>query len=63
MNAIGKSATPFVAWGGKLQEQNYCTVGSDNRQGGFMATQHLFDQGRRRIAFVGNRDMPELALR
>ena len=63
MNAIAKTSIPFVAWGGKLQQQSYCTVGSDNHLGTYMATQHLFDQDRTKVSFVGNRGMPELALR
>ena len=63
MNDIAKTSTPIVAWGGKLRQQNYCTVGSDNRLGGYLATQHLLDQGRSNISFVGHRGMPELALR
>ena len=63
MNDIAKTSTPIVAWGGKLKQQNYCTVGSDNRLGGYLATQHLLDQGRSKISFVGHRGMPELALR
>ena len=63
MNAIAKTATPIVAWGGKLEQQFYCTVGSDNRLGGYLATQHLLDQDRSKISFVGHRGMPELALR
>ena len=63
MNAIAKTSIPIVAWGGKLKQQNYCTVGSDNRLGGYLATQHLLDQGRSKISFVGHRGMPELALR
>ena len=63
MNAIAKTTTPIVAWGGKLRQQNYCTVGSDNRLGGYMATRHLLDQDRLNISFVGHRGMPELGLR
>ena len=63
LNAIAERPTPIVAWGGKLEKQRYCTVGSDNRLGGYLATKHLLDQGRTRIAFAGQYDLPELALR
>ena len=33
-----------------------CSVVVDNEHGGYMATRHLIDQGRRRIAFVGGPD-------
>lgn len=63
MNAIARTSAPVVAWGGKLKQQTYCTVGSDNRLGGYLATRHLLRQDRSRISFVGHRGMPELALR
>ncbi len=39
------------------------TVGSDNVAGGAMAARHLIAQGRRRLAFFGNPDVPEFAAR
>ena len=42
----------FVRWGGG-EAQIGATVSSDNEQGGFDATTHLLQQGRRRIAFIG----------
>ncbi len=63
INSHVDTAAPFVVWGGKIEGQNYCTVGSDNRYGGFLATQHLLGQGRSKICFVGQREMPELRLR
>lgn len=46
----------FVVWGAQIPSQTYCTVGSDNFQGGRRATSHLLRLGRRRIAFVGGSD-------
>ena len=43
----------FVRWGSAADGQIGVTVSSDNRQGGFEATSHLLEQGRRKIAFVG----------
>ena len=63
INSITSASTPIVAWGGKLEDQHYCTVGSDNRLGGFLATSHLLTQGRSRIVFAGQSRVPELALR
>ena len=51
---------PFVVWGAHLERQFYCTVGSDNRQGGKAATLHLLRQGARRVAFVGDPELPEI---
>ena len=45
--------THFVRWGSAAEGQIGPTVSSDNEQGGFDATQHLLQQGRRKIAFVG----------
>lgn len=43
----------FVRWGSAGDAQVGATVSSDNEQGGFDATAHLLQQGRRRIAFIG----------
>ena len=43
----------FVRWGAATEGQIGATVSSDNEQGGFDATTHLLQQGRRRIAFIG----------
>ncbi len=44
---------PFIAWEETAGETNHCTVSGDNLTGGRLATQHLLDGGRRRIAFLG----------
>jgi DNA-binding LacI/PurR family transcriptional regulator len=46
----------FVRWGSATQGEVGATVSCDNEQGGFDATSHLLQQGRRRIAFVGTVD-------
>jgi DNA-binding LacI/PurR family transcriptional regulator len=43
----------FVRWGAATEGQLGTTLSSDNEQGGFDATTHLLQQGRRNIAFVG----------
>lgn len=53
----------FIVWGAQMDGQQYCSVGSDNRQGGERATAHLLRLGRRRIAFLGDMDAPELRQR
>ena len=63
INSLVNTHAPLVVWGGKLDDQNYCTVGSDNRYGGYLATKHLLSQGRTKICFAGQREMPELRLR
>src|SRR4051794_39498340 len=43
----------FVRWGTGGEGQIGTTISSDNEQGGFDATTHLLQQGRRQIAFIG----------
>jgi DNA-binding LacI/PurR family transcriptional regulator len=54
---------PLVVWGGHLDKQRYCVVGTDNENGGRLATEHLLACGRRRIVFVGDPSIPEIRLR
>lgn len=49
---VGKG-THFVRWGPASEDGTGITVGSDNEQGGYDATHHLLEQGRRSVAFVG----------
>jgi len=63
INELSKSFAPLVVWGGALAGQKYCTVGSDNIRGGRIATEHLLSLGRRKLAFLGDKRLPEVALR
>lgn len=54
---------PIAVWGAKMPNQHYVSIGSDNLRGGYLATEHLIKQGRKRIAFFGNKDLPEVAQR
>ncbi len=60
LNELAMSRVPFVVWGEQQEQQMYCTVGTDNRHGGRIATEHLIAQGARRIAIVGDFGGPEL---
>lgn len=64
LRAVGRTYKPLVVWGENGSgQQDYCCVGTDNRLGGRLATEHLIRLGKRRIAFVGMTDIPELAAR
>lgn len=63
LNLIAKSAAPIVVWGAPMPDQAYCRVGGDNIAGGYLATTHLLEVGRQKIAFFGNVHLPEVALR
>lgn len=63
LNRLAEEKTPIVAWGGPVDDKHYVLVGSDNEGGGYAATRHLLQLGRRRIAFFGNTRYPEIAAR
>lgn len=63
LNAVARDYLPLVVWGAHLPSQIYCSVGSDNIGGARVAVEHLIRQGRRRIAFLGVPNLPEVGLR
>ncbi len=63
LNQLAARNLPVVVWGAQLANQLYRSVGSDNFSGGLQATSHLLSLGRRRIAFFGDTDLPEAAMR
>jgi len=54
LQRLVEQGTHFVRWGAALPDQPGVSIGSDNFQGGFDITQHLLEQGCRRIAFLGH---------
>jgi DNA-binding LacI/PurR family transcriptional regulator len=53
IRALLKMDAPFIAWGPTPPGAHYCCVCGDNVTGGKLATEHLVNSGRRRIAFIG----------
>ncbi|MGF1543416.1 MAG: LacI family DNA-binding transcriptional regulator [Parvularculaceae bacterium] len=62
LRAFARANPRVVVWGGQVDD-DYAVVGSDNRLGGRLATDHLLAIGRRRIAFMGDVALPEIKLR
>lgn len=62
-NRLVETQSRFVVWGAELPGQRYCSIGSDNLRGGKRATAHLLRLGRRRIAFFGDTEAPEVLQR
>jgi len=63
INELASSGVPMTVWGAHMPGQKFCSVGSDNELGGYLATQHLTGKGCKRIAFMGNPHQREVALR
>jgi DNA-binding LacI/PurR family transcriptional regulator len=63
LNQLAARHVPIVVWGAQLPQQLYCTVGGDNLAGGELAGAHLIAQGRQRIAFFGDINLPEIGQR
>lgn len=60
---VASGYRPMVVWGATVVGNRQVTVGSDNDCGGWLAARHLLAQGRQRLAFFGNSDVPEFAAR
>jgi DNA-binding LacI/PurR family transcriptional regulator len=56
LKALETRGAPFVVWGLDSTSRTYSTVSGDSYTGGRIATTHLLDKGRRRVAFIGGPD-------
>jgi DNA-binding LacI/PurR family transcriptional regulator len=61
LQRVGSIGLPVVAWGEPVPGLNVPVIGSDNRQGGRMAAEHLVATGRKRLLFLGDAQHPEVA--
>ena len=53
VETLVEAEIPFVIWGAASPEHAYCSVTGDSFAGGRLATAHLLETGRQRIALVG----------
>lgn len=53
VKALLEMQAPFIVWGFPLPGQSFCSVTGDDLTGGRLATEHLIQTGRKRIAFLG----------
>jgi len=54
---------PVVVWGAEKTNTDHCVIGSNNQRGGYLAVNHLIEQGCKKIAFFGDIEYPEVAIR
>lgn len=63
LDHVAKSRCPLVVWGDHVAGQAHSSVGSNDRQGGYLAAQHLVARGCKRLAFFGDVTLPEMRAR
>ena len=54
LEALVERGAHFVRWGAGSDAELGATIGSNNQQGGYDATRHLLETGRRSVAFLGS---------
>jgi len=52
--ALANANTRFMIWGPLVKDQPGHSFGCDNENGGYQATRHLLDIGRKNIVFIGS---------
>ena len=63
LQQVGTFGLPVVAWGEPVPGLTIPVIGSDNRQGGRLAAEHLVATGRKRLLFLGDGQHPEVGAR
>jgi DNA-binding LacI/PurR family transcriptional regulator len=63
LKQVAAFGLPLVGWGEPVPGLNVPVIGSDNRQGGRLAAEHLIASGRKRLLFLGDARHPEVASR
>jgi len=63
LNRAAERWRNFVVWGARVDDQKYCSVGSDNFGGGHKAATHLARMGHRDLLFLGDVLGPEMSQR
>lgn len=63
LDKVAARYRPLVVWGGYTEGQVHCSVGSDNRKGGYIAAKHLIERGCNRLAFFGDPKALEIGQR
>jgi DNA-binding LacI/PurR family transcriptional regulator len=63
IEATAQHYDQMVVWGAKVLGAAQITVGTDNFAGGRLAAEHLLRCGRRRLAFLGDLELPEFEAR
>jgi DNA-binding LacI/PurR family transcriptional regulator len=53
INGLVESGVPFVLWGASSPRNEFSSVTGDSLTGGRLATAHLIEIGRRKLAFIG----------
>lgn len=56
LDALAAANTRFMIWGPIVKDQPGHSFGCDNENGGFQATKHLIDAGRKNIAYIGRKE-------
>jgi DNA-binding LacI/PurR family transcriptional regulator len=65
LDALAAANTRFIIWGPIVKDQPGHSFGCDNESGGYQATNHLVNLGRKNIAYIGRKERrsPEHASR